>query len=211
METHSRGRWIVLRLMVLSVALSISPTVADAAFSATSRVANTNRVALAAADTDVVYRTKQTPIIYAFEVDTQFGDRMRSGRSPAHNTTWSFRLNSGSWTTLTTSSSPAKLTAAGAAGMVDGTTVASGERIVGGSCGTFIAALKEHESSNPLEVGAEVRDGECSETQASIDLSAAASGDSFEFKLDQVHEAGTATLLGTAKVTIGHRRVIVVP
>ena len=199
------------RLLVsVLLCVELSGRLADAALSVVSRVADTNRGTLAAADTSVANRDRQSPIIYALEVDTQNGDRVRPSRSPAHNTTWSFRVNGGSWTVLTTSSSPAKLVAAGAAGMVDGTTVASGERIVGSACGTYVAALKEFESSNPLETGSEFRDGQCSETQASIDLSAATPGDSFQFKIDQVHESGTATLVGTATVTISSRRVMVV-
>ena len=198
-----------LSIAVIAVwALTGQP--ASAAFSAKSRLADTNRAALAAADISVSGYDRQNPLVYAFEVDTMSGDRARPGRTPAHNTTWAFRVNGGSWITLTTSSSPAKLVAAGDAGMVNGTTVASGERIVGSACGTYIAGLKEHESSNPLEVGAEFRDGDCSETQASIDLSAAQLGDLFEFKIDQVHDVGTATFIGAAQVTIKRRRVMII-
>ena len=159
-----------------------------------SRVADSSRNPLAAVNTSVAI-AKTTNIVYAIEVDTPSG-RVNSG----NNTTWYFRVNSGSWTQLSTTSSPAKLVAS--ATLVNGSTVTSGERVVNTSCGTFIASLKEFESSNPQTAASEFRDGECSETQASIDLSAANSADDFEFKIEQVHDDGTATLIGTAHVYI---------
>ncbi len=159
-----------------------------------SRVADSSRNPLAAVDTNVAIN-KTTNIVYAIEVDTPSA-RVNSG----NNTTWYFRVNSGSWIQLSTTSSPAKLVAS--ATLVNGSTVTSGERVVNTSCGTYIASLKEFVSSNPQTAASEFRDGDCSETQASIDLSAASSADDFEFKIEQVHDEGTATLIGAAHVFI---------
>jgi len=164
-----------------------------------SRVADTNRTALAAADVTVTGHNKNTPIIYAIEVDT-----FSSGQiDDPHTTTWSFRVNGGGWTVLTTGTSPAKLILSPA--LVNNSTVTSGERIVGTGCGSFTTSLREFESSNSLVAFERVRNDECTETQVSIDLSAATGGD-FEFKISQEYKTGiptlTAELIGSAHVIV---------
>jgi hypothetical protein len=166
-----------------------------AVFISGSRVADTNRSPLAATNTNVAI-DKNTPIVYAIEVDTTDPSRIED----PDNTTWYFRVNGGTWTQLSTTTSPAKLVASPT--LVNGSTVASAERVVNTSCGTFIASLKEFESSNPQAAAARFEKGECSETQVSIDLSAANSADDFEFKIEQEHKDGTAELIGAAHVFI---------
>ena len=81
----------------LAAWLAAAPA-AHATLSAKSRIANTNRVAQAAEDTNVTNWDKTNPIVCAVEVTTQNGDRIRTSAS----TTWEYRINGGSWTTLTT-------------------------------------------------------------------------------------------------------------
>jgi hypothetical protein len=182
--------------VILSVTVGIQE--AHAAVTITgSRVADTNRSPLAAVDTNVTGYVKTNPLVYAIEVDTPSSGRVDSG----DNTTWYFRVNGGAWTQLTTATSPAKLILSPA--LVNGTSVASANRLVNTACGSFQPGLKEFESTNPQGNGSEFRDGECSETQASIDLSAANPGDDFEFKITQVdHDGATVNLIGLAHVII---------
>ncbi len=166
-----------------------------------SKVVDTNRVPFSGVgvDANLTDHDKTTKIIYAIEVDTGGNGDFRS----PDNTTWSFRVNGGAWTQLTSASTPAKLIAAGDATFIDNETVSAGERIVNTACaGGFTPSLREHETGNPLSASSRVRNDECSETQASIDLSAAAFGDDFEFKIDQVENSGTEELIGLAHVII---------
>ncbi len=166
-----------------------------------SKVVDTNRVPFSGVgvDANLTDHDKTTKIIYAIEVDTGGNGDFRS----PDNTTWSFRVNGGAWTQLTSASTPAKLIAAGDATFIDNETVSAGERIVNTACaGGVTPSLREHETGNPLSASSRVRNDECSETQASIDLSAAAFGDDFEFKIDQVENSGTEELIGLAHVII---------
>src|SRR5713101_7214148 len=187
----------IVALLILSVPLGIQE--AHAISITGSRVADTNRNPLAANDTNVTGYNKANPLVYAIEVDTVNNDRIRSGET----TTWFFRVNGGAWIQLSTTSSPAKLVASPA--LTDNTTVASANRLVNAACGgsgSYIASLKQFTSGNPHSTSSELRDGPCSETQASIDLSAANYGDDFEFRLTQTNDSTLADLIGLAHVII---------
>ncbi len=174
-------------LVILSVPLGIQE--AHAISITGSRVADTNRSPLAAVNTNVTGYNKANPLVYAIEVDTVNGDRIRSGA----NTTWYFRVNGGAWTLLSTTSSPAKLVDSPA--LTENNTVLSANRLVNAACGgsgSYIASLKQFESVNPRSASSELRDGPCSETQASIDLSAANYGDDFEFKVTTGRQTSSA-------------------
>src|SRR5213594_2019652 len=187
----------IAALLILSLPLGIQE--AHAISITGSRVADTNRNPLAAVNTNVTGYNKANPLVYAIEVDTVNGDRIRSGET----TTWYFRVNGGAWTLLSTTSSPAKLVDSPA--LTENTTVASANRLVNAACGgsgSYVASLKQFESVNPRSASSELRDGPCSETQASIDLSAANYGDDFEFKVTQANDSTLADLIGLAHVII---------
>jgi hypothetical protein len=173
----------------------------DPAVGSGSRIVNSDRTFISGVgvNQNVLNWNKNNPIVYAIEVDTPGGD-VRAGDT----TSWYFIVDGGVRQALTSTSNPVKLISSADAGFNDDTAVTNSERRVNTACGTFVVSLNEHESSGVLTAKDRFRKDDCSETQASVDLSGLSGGEVVEFEIDQERTGGGShdTIRGLAQVHI---------